>query len=78
MSEQLKHILMQAREEILTLRRRNEVLQAQIDVMELFGLTLRTKPNFASVSMGVDIAWELAREIEALHNKEAATKADHE
>lgn len=65
----MKHLLMQAKEEILQLRRQNEILSAKVETMELFALVLRTQPNYPGMTMGEDIAWQLAREIQRIEDE---------
>jgi hypothetical protein len=59
----MKHLLIDAKEEILRLRRENEVLRAKVETMEFFALVLNTKPAYQGVTMGEDVAWQLAKEI---------------
>lgn len=68
----IKNVLLQAQSEILTLRRRNEVLQAKVDTMDLFALVLRTQPAYQSVGMGEDVAWLIEKEVEEINRREAA------
>jgi hypothetical protein len=60
----IKNLLLQAQHEIIDLRRRNEVLQAKVDTMDLFALVLNTSPAHGSVGMAEDVAWALQREID--------------
>lgn len=46
---------------IQSLRRRNEILEAKVEVMNLFGLTLQTAPAYPTQGMGEDSAWLLQR-----------------
>ena len=65
----MKNLLMQAREEILSLRRRNELLQAQVDVVTIFGAALLgPRP---SQGMSIDVAWALQKEIDRLDAPES-------
>lgn len=68
-------LLIDAQQEILALRRRNELLEAKVSTMELFGLALKTLPASQSRVETVDIAWKLARAIEEAAKAEAAPKA---
>ena len=68
----MKDLLRDAVHEIRDLRRRNELLQAQVDVMELFGLTLRTTPNYSSTGASPDVAWMLDKEIRKIEEAEAS------
>ncbi len=63
MTEQTKETLKTAVEEIRWLRRQNELLTAKVSTMELFALTLNTRPAYDSQPMSVDIAHELDRVI---------------
>jgi len=68
----IKNLLLNAQHEILGLRRRNEVLQAKVDTMDLFALVLRTSPSYQSVGMGEDVAWLIDKEIQEIDRREAA------
>lgn len=65
MSE-MKQLLQSAREEILSLRRANEILHAKVDMIDLFACLLHTKPATISVGASPDIAWALQKEIDAI------------
>ncbi len=60
----MKQLLNSARCEILELRRTNEVLAAQMTVVEIFAAALGLKRNQGS--MAPDIAWELQKKIDEL------------
>lgn len=62
----LKSLLADAQREILELRRKNELLQAKISVMDLFACVLHTTPAAPSQAMTVDVAWQLQRMIDEL------------
>jgi hypothetical protein len=66
MPESLKPLLEQARDEILTLRRQNEILSAKVETMELFACVLRTQPAAILQGYSEDIAWKLEREIQSI------------
>jgi cob(I)alamin adenosyltransferase len=66
MQESIKPLLEQARNEILSLRRQNEVLRAKVDTMELFACVLRTQPAASLQGYGEDIARKLEREIQSI------------
>lgn len=68
----IKNVLLQAQGEILALRRRNEVLQAKVDTMDLFALVLRTQPAYQSIGMGEDVAWLIEKEVAEINRREAA------
>lgn len=57
-------LLNKARHEILQLRRRNEVLNAQMAVVDIFAAALGLRPH--SQGMEIDVAWEIERKIEEL------------
>ncbi len=57
-------ILERARYEIITLRKTNEILSAQIQVVEIFALALGMKQQTRGET--IDVAWELQREIDKL------------
>ena len=60
----MKHLLMQAKNEIIELRRSNEVLRAQVSVVEAFSAALFGPPRQCGAS--VDVAWSLQRKIDEL------------
>ena len=60
----MKQLLNSARCEILELRRTNEVLAAQMAVVEIFAAALGLKHNPGCMSP--DIAWELQKKIDEL------------
>ena len=62
--KQMKQLLNSARCEILELRRTNEVLAAQMAVVEIFAAALGLKRNQGGMSP--DIAWELQKKIDEL------------
>lgn len=60
----MKALLIQARSEILSLRRRNELLAAQVAVVEVFSVALGLRPEPGG--MTPDIAWELQCRIDQM------------
>lgn len=64
--------LLQAVSEIRELRRRNEILTAKVEVMDLFALVLHTSPAFRGMGMSEDIAWKIERLVED-HNEPKET-----
>ncbi len=69
----MKELLNSARNEILELRRQNEVLAAQMTIVEIFAAALGLKRN--QCGMSPDVAWELQRKIEEIVNAEKAASA---
>ncbi len=67
-----KHLLIAASSEIQQLRRDNEILGAKVEVMELFGLVLRTQPNYGSRGASEDIVWRMQRQIEEIDGEQVA------
>ena len=63
----MKELLQEAREEIVSLRRRNEILGAKVEMIDLFACVLHTRPEFPSRGMAEDVAWKLQVEIDALN-----------
>lgn len=56
-------ILTEASAEIRRLRRQNEILNAKVEVMDLFACVLHTNPaQHTGGVMGVDIAWQMDKE----------------
>lgn len=70
-----KRTMQLAAEEIRQLRRENEILGAKVEVMELFGLTLRTQPNYGGRGMSEDVVWKIERTLEAFE-KDRATQSE--
>ena len=60
----MEHLLIDAKQEIVALRRRNEILEAQLGVVEVFAAALGLKRN--EQGMGEDVAWKLQRKIDEL------------
>ncbi len=60
----MKQLLMDAKQEILSLRRRNEILEAQIGVVTVFAAALGLKRNEGA--MTPDIAYLLQQEIDKI------------
>ncbi len=60
----LKHLLQNAREEILSLRRENEILRAKVEMIDLFACILHTTPAHRSQGAAPDVAWALQKEID--------------
>lgn len=59
-----KHILLEAANEITHLRQRNELLQAKVDVIEVFA----TAMGMRNIQQGasIDIVWSLRKEAESI------------
>lgn len=60
----LKNTLQRAHEEIVALRQTNAILEGQMHVLNVFAAALDYRPP--SHGAGVDVAWEIRREIDAL------------
>lgn len=63
MDDETRRLLLQAKEEISSLRRANEILGAKVEVMELFACVLHTDPARRSQGMGEDICWKIDMKI---------------
>ena len=61
----MKELLTEARQEILDLRRRNEILSAQMGVVEVFAAALGLKRGEGG--MAPDVAWALQKKIDELN-----------
>jgi hypothetical protein len=59
-------LLLSAKAEIDQLRRANELLAAQVGVMEFFKTVLFTEPRKSDKGMGLDVAYSLERRATAL------------
>lgn len=64
----MKALLIQARSEILSLRRRNELLTAQVAVVEVFAAALGLRPEPGCLTP--DIAWELQCQIDQMDKEQ--------
>lgn len=60
----MKHLLMEAKHEILELRNRNAILEAQVGVVTVFAAALGLKRNDGG--MAPDVAWALQKAIDNL------------
>lgn len=63
---EIKELLTQAKHQIISLRRRNEILEAKVEVMNLFGTVLHTQPAYVQQGAEVDIVWRIDRLFETL------------
>lgn len=61
----MKNLLMEAKNEIISLRRRNEILEAQMGIVEVFAAALGLKPGQPGASP--DVVWALQRKIDELN-----------
>jgi|GEM_PF-2244309 len=62
----MKELLLNAKTEINTLRRDNEILRAKVEVMDLFAVVLHTAPARFSQGAAPDVAWALQKEIDKI------------
>ena len=69
---EMTDLLQDARAEILHLRRRNEVLAAKVEMIELFACVLHTRPAVPVEGMGEDIAWKLQKKIDEIGETDGA------
>ena len=69
MTTELSQLMRDAKHEITSLRRQNEILRAKVEMIDLFAVVLHTKPAYPEQAMGVDVAWQL---------EQAALKLDTE
>lgn len=65
MDEQ-ERVMRMAVETIQSLRRRNEILEAKVDVMNLFAVTLHSSPAYPTEGMGEDAAWLLQKQLDKI------------
>ena len=63
---EMKDLLTEARDEIISLRRRNEILSAKVEMIDLFACILNTQPWIPREVVGEDIAYNLKRKIAEL------------
>lgn len=62
----LQSLLMQAREEITSLRRQNEILSAKVDMIDLFACVLHSQPARTSQGASIDVAWLIQQKLNEL------------
>lgn len=62
-------LLQKAKDEILQLRRTNEVYGAKLEMFDCLMLLLHTKPAERQYPMGVDVAWELDKHAEEIRRR---------
>lgn len=60
------YLLREAANEIRSLRRVNEILQAKVGMIELFDRVLRSEPPTITQGYGEDIAWKMDRHADML------------
>ncbi len=53
--------LKEAEHEINSLRRRNEILAAKVEVMDSFMCVLHTRPAEHNQTMGIDVVFQIAK-----------------
>ena len=69
---ELAELLKEAQREIQQLRRRNELLSAQVKTTDSFMRVLRTKPAEHLQAMSEDIVWQLFKKIAEIEAAELA------
>lgn len=69
-----RELLVRAAAEIRELRRRNEILSAKVEMIDLFACVLHTQPARQSVGMAEDVAWAIDREVARIDEAEATQK----
>lgn len=65
-----KQLLIEAENEIRSLRRQNEILTAKVEVMDLFACVLHTSPAERNRGAAPDVAWKLMDKIAEINAKE--------
>lgn len=72
MTEETKDILLRAVDEITSLRRQNELMNAKLEMFDSLMLVLNTQPAYPRTQgMSPDIVWEMRK----LASKETTTKS---
>jgi hypothetical protein len=64
----MKQLLIDAMNEIHSLRRHNEILNAQLGIVEVFAAALGMKKNEGGMTS--DVAWQISKKIEELDEQE--------
>lgn len=72
----MKELLEEATREILALRRQNEILNAKVEMIDLFACVLFTKPQQQSVGGAPDVAWALQQKINELTKRDPTEAFD--
>jgi hypothetical protein len=70
----MKELLMEAKQEIAELRRENEVLVAQVNVVHIFAAALGLKKG--PFPQKVDVAWQLQNAIDRLADNGVPQRTD--
>ena len=65
----MKNLLLEAKHEIESLRRQNELLRAKVEVVEVFAVALLGPRHPTGVAL--DVAWSLQRKIDELSKQPA-------
>ena len=64
----MKNLLASARLEIMLLREQNQIMKAQLSIVDVFAVALGLKPK--DQEMTIDVAWQLQQKIEELEKAE--------
>jgi hypothetical protein len=67
---ELQILLRSAANEIRDLRRRNELLNAKVEMIDLFACVLQTQAASRSVGASPDVAWALDKKVDELQQEE--------
>ena len=71
-----ENLLRKAIWDIQDLRRRNEVLSAKVEVMDLFHLVLSTQPNYGSQGASIDVAGEMQKRVDEIVSTKQSTSTE--
>lgn len=63
MDRDTENMLAGAMYEIRDLRRRNEILGAKVEMIDLFACVLNTQPAHLSRGASIDIAWQIEKRL---------------
>jgi hypothetical protein len=74
----LQDALLIAKFEIESLRRRNEILDAKVQTMELCGALLRAQVPHGGGLVGIDVIWQLQKELDKLTKPEEVSRGASE
>lgn len=69
MTTELIQTIKDAQHEINSLRRRNEVLSAKVEVMDSFMCVLHTRPAEHHQTLGIDVVFQLEKHVADLEGK---------
>jgi hypothetical protein len=71
---EIESLLSEAKREIVSLRRQNEILRAKVQVLDMLSMLVHRHEPANLECMSVDIVWELEKKIQDLSDLGSAAK----